>query len=136
VTSAPVWSVVRLEQAQQSLTCRVRTDPGIEAARGSHQVLIWITVSFLHTRGAGLPTADEVTSLDEVEQHLTSLLADRGLLVATVSGADVREYVVYADTTAWSDELRHDLNVAIAPHIASAVVQEDAHWASYRRLLG
>lgn len=128
--------MVLLEQAQQTLTCRVRTDPAIEAARASHAMLIWITVSFLHTRRAGLPTSEEITSLEQVEEHLTALLTGRGLLVATVSGANVREYVIYADTAAWSDELRHDLNAVIAPHIASAVVQEDPHWASYRRLVG
>jgi hypothetical protein len=134
--SPPNWSVRRVEQATQSLVCRVRFDPAVAAARASHAVLIWITVEFLQTRRAGQATDVEMARLDTVDETLADLAEDAGLFVATVTGSDVREYLVYARTSDAVDDLRHGLNAAIAPHRASVAVQEDPHWDSYRRLLG
>ncbi len=133
---APVWAVERIEQATETLTCRIRTDPAVAHARPSHRTLLWVTVPFLDTRSTGLPTADEAAGLDEVEGELERLVGDRGMLVVSVTGADVREYLIYTENGAWVDDLRRELADAIAPHSADVMVQEDRAWAGYRKYGG
>ncbi len=136
MSSEPRWVSERIEQAGQTLVCWIRTDSAVDAARASLHTLLWVTLPFLDTARSGQPTASEVTSLADVELQLQRVIGDRGMLVASVSGSDVREYLVYAQDSTWVDDLRHGLAESIAPHSVDVMVQEDPDWAGYRKYGG
>ena len=56
--------------------------------------------------GSGLPVAEEVPRLKQVEQHLVDAAAGRARLVAVMTLEGVREWTFYGRDAAWADPLR------------------------------
>lgn len=76
----------------------------------------------------GLPAPADVPALQELEQHLVDAAAAEGRLVAVMTLEGVREWMFYARSSDWADDVRG--------RGLSVVVHEDPTWHGLQELAG
>jgi hypothetical protein len=131
------WTLSRSQRDGKPIF--VRTHTGYQEFRGvagfEHQV--GIAVPLRHADTEGLPTAIETQDLNAIEDAICSVFEPQceSLLVATITTAGVREFVLY---TRNPDEVKRKFRLLgdrISSHKVHLRVQPDKGWDIYSKLI-
>ena len=122
------WVTLRTE-TEDGLPVVVLVDQAVatSAPYGDHAVQVAVGVPF--TAGDdGLPVAEDLPRLKEMEQHLVDAGAGQARLVAVMTLEGVREWTFYARDTTWTAPLK-----AVG---LSVLETEDPSYQGLRELAG
>ena len=100
------WVTLRTE-TEDGLPVVVLVDQAVAttAPYGEHPVQVAVGVPYAADE-AGLPTAEDVPRLKQVEQHLVDAATGNARLVAVMTLEGVREWTFYGRDASWAEPLR------------------------------
>lgn len=125
---APDWVTVRAETAEGKPIV-VLLDRAVVSTAPYEVFTLQVAVAVpLGDTADGLPAESDKPGLRELEQHLVDAAAGEARLVAVLTLEGVREWMLYARTSAWA---RPFLEAGI-----SVVVGEDPTYQGLRELAG
>ena len=84
----------------------------------------------------GLPGPQEKAALRVFEQAMVDAVGETGRLVATITLPGVREYLIYASTTAWAQQWAQTPPEGMTSHPFGLQAGEDPHWHGLRQMAG
>jgi hypothetical protein len=130
------WLLAKSEEANLPMIYRIRqeTPPGIRLQEFPFLVNIhWHYENVLHN---GFPPEDVLLRMNELEEHLDQIEADKiGFMVISVTGNCRKEWVWYAaDKRIFVEKLNSVLE-GLAPFPIGLATAEDPAWESYKSLL-
>jgi hypothetical protein len=114
---------------------RVDTAYRDEAARAGHPIRVGVALPINEPTDRGWPSGPEGEELQVAEDEVVRLVADRAVLVAVITGKNVRELVLQARDSEWVAEFHRAADEAIATHEVQVIAETDPDWEVYRSLL-
>lgn len=99
--------------------------------RDDYPVQVGIAIPLLSADDRGFPSATENERLFEIEDAIEQIVGDRGVFVAALTTAGVRELLFYSESNDWVAEFQHDVAGAGAEHTLRVVAKQDPSWSSF-----
>ena len=122
------WVTLRA-QTEEGLPVVVLVDQAVATTTpyADHPTQVAVGVPF-NADDAGLPVAEELPRLKQVEQHLVDAAAGQARLLAVMTLEGVREWTFYGRDAAWAEPLRASG--------VSVLATEDPSYQGLRELSG
>ncbi|MQA06562.1 MAG: DUF695 domain-containing protein [Streptosporangiales bacterium] len=126
------WNLLHGDHGGHPMLVRLNTGAAALAHRGTHDIRIGVAVPFNEPDPDGLPEMVEGDVLTVFEDLLIDMAGNRGTLVAVITAAGMREFVLYASDEQWIDDFQRALKSAMPSHQVQVVAERDPEWDLYR----
>lgn len=125
------WAEAVGDQFGEPMTVRLRTDLDGASDRDKWSVRIGVAVPYQATADTGMPAPGEAVALETVEQMVAAAVGDRAIKAIVITMGGMREFVLYAKSSSWADELGQELSSLVTTHHVRVVTDDDDGWAFY-----
>lgn len=126
------WHLLHGDHGGHPMLVRLNTGAEALAGRGTHDIRVRVAVPFNEPDPDGLPEIIEGDVLTVFEDLLVDMAGNRGTLVAVITAAGQREFVLYTGDDGWIGQFKRDLRSAIPSHHVQVVAARDPAWDVYR----
>ena len=132
------WAVVQGSNQGKLLLARVHKGLGILVGSAAYPFRVGVATRVRATAANGMPTPEENTTLQEVEDRLRlALEAEReAILVVALTTSGVKEWVLYTSGPEATKRRVGAFGPTVQTHQLQMVIGEDKNWDVYRQLAG
>lgn len=131
------WSILTGQEFEKPIIVRRNNSVQEYAENSAFIYRIGITVLLLEPNEVGLPSKEEVASLDQIEDELNNQLEKEGdsiqVLVITTGG--MREFVYYSCNSKLIEQVIYNTRKKFSSHEIQFYVKEDKEWSIYKEFV-
>jgi hypothetical protein len=130
------WTVFEGQHDSQIMFVRTNTAYREYGSVAGYEHQVGIAVPLKNAAGSGLPTSEENTELDEIEDAICSSLEEHAesLLVAVITTSGMKEFVLYTRDPQSVKRRFEQLRNRITSHEIQLMIQADKTWRTYAQL--
>lgn len=131
------WSILTGQEFEKPIIVRRNNSVQQYAENSAFIYRVGITVLLLKPNEVGLPSKEEVASLDQIEDELNNQLEKEGdsiqVLVITTGG--MREFVYYSCNSKLIEQVIYNTRKKFSSHEIQFYVKEDKEWSIYKEFV-
>lgn len=131
------WSILTGQEFEKPIIVRRNNSVQQYAENSAFIYRVGITVLLLKPNEVGLPSKEEVESLNQIEDELTNQLEKEGksiqVLVITTGG--MREFVYYSRNSKFIEQVIYNTRKKFPSHEIQFYVKEDKEWSIYKEFV-
>ena len=130
------WAVVQGSNQGKVVLARVHKGLGTLVGSAAYPFRVGVATRVRATAANGIPTPEENTTLQEVEDRLRlALEAEReAILVVALTTGGVKEWVLYTSDPDATKRRMGAFGPTVNTHQLQMVIREDRNWDVYRQL--
>jgi hypothetical protein len=130
-TGAKSWGVYSCVYDGKPLVGRINQDAKALAGSPAHNIQIGVAVRVKSPDKNGFPQDQELNQLAGFEDGLVGRTGDRAVLVAVLTTASMREFILYAGSGDWIPQVHKDLKALLPAHEVQMIAKTDPDWSAY-----
>ena len=129
------WSVYQGEINGKPLLMRINTGAGQNGYGTTYKFRAGIAIPFKHPQAAEFPTSEENGHFNQIEDSIFELFRKnrRGLVCAVITTNEMKEFMVYCETSN-VDDVVYELKNKFHEHDFQSYIIKDENWEGYKNL--
>lgn len=129
------WSVYQGDLNGKPLLVRVNTGVGQDVYGARYKFRTGIAIPFKHPQKGAFPTPEENGHIDKIEDVIFELFRKdhRGLVCAVITTNEMKEFMVYCETSN-VDDVVHELKNKFHEYDFQSYLVKDENWDGYNNL--
>ena len=109
-----------------------RFDTSTEQLMGRYSVQIGVAIPLNDPTPEGWPTPEEDKQLAVIEATLLRKVDEQCVLVGVITTAGMREFVLYANSSAWIEDFHKAFQAVVPTHQVQVMAKTDPDWSVYK----
>ena len=129
------WTLASATHGGKPMMIRVNVAYRDSTDRSAYPIRIGVAIPLNQPHERRWPTGPENQQLQSVEAGLDRLLAGRAVLVAAITGDNVREFVFHARDSEWIAAFHREAMATVVTHEVQVMAEHDPDWTVFHDLL-
>ncbi len=131
------WSILSGQESEKPIIVRRNNSVQQYTENSDFIYRVGISIRLLEPTEAGLPSKEEMNSLDQIEDELNNQLEKDGnsiqVLVITTDG--MREFVYYTRNSELIEQVIYNIRNKFTYHEIQFYVKKDKEWSVYKEFI-
>jgi len=132
---ADAWTVAQGSYNGHPMLVRINTAYRETSDRGEYPIRIGVALPVNQPDDRGWPGSEEGHQLQDAEDKIVRAVRGRAVLVAVITGKNMREFVFHAHASDWIADFDQEASAAVTSHELQVMAQLDPDWNVYASLL-